>query len=89
MINHWPVAIIADRYGGSYSGGGWLAISEANERVGGGSLASRVDWCLEDGPHGDDTDAMMFWASPPAWIAAGHTPDKALAALQAKEPPHE
>jgi predicted RNase H-like HicB family nuclease len=80
-IKQWPVAIIEDRYGGVYSGGSWLAISEATYRL--GRHLTRVTWCLEDGPHGDDGDAMEFWSDPPEWIAVGNSPDAALAKLRA------
>jgi len=78
-LDHWPVAVIQDRYGGCYSGGAWLAISEAYTPFEHGM--SRVDWCLNDGPHGGDTEAMMFWIEPPPWIAVGNTPDAAFKAL--------
>lgn len=77
-IDLWPVAVIEDRYGGVYSGGAWLAIAEATIHLG---LQTRVGWCLDDGPHGDDGDAMEFWAEPPPWIAVGATPDEARNAL--------
>lgn len=80
-LDYWPAAIIQDRYNGVYAGGSWLAISEADTQFEHGM--SRVDWCLNDGPYGDDTDAMMFWAEPPTWIAVGNTPDAALSALKA------
>lgn len=79
----WPVAIIEDRYGGVYSGGAWIAIADADSAF---CSRTRVSWCLEDGPHGDDTDAMAFWADPPAWVAAGTTPDAARDALYVANP---
>lgn len=75
---HWPVAIIQDRYSGTYSGGSWLAISEASNML---EERTRASWCLEEGPSGGDTDAMVFWMFKPDWIAVGRTPDEALAAL--------
>lgn len=85
----WPVAIIEDRYNGAYSGGRWLAIAEADMPETG--YTNRAAMVLEDGPHGDDTDAMLFWSDPPPWIAAGISPDAACAALRAKmlEPSHD
>jgi len=77
--SHFPIAVIEDRYGGVYSGGKWLAISCADRMENG---AYRIIRCLEDGPHGDDTDAMMFWGTPPDWIAVGDTPDEAVRKLQ-------
>jgi hypothetical protein len=85
-LSSYPVAIIEDRYGGCYSGGAWLAIAIADHLENG---AYRVVGCLEDGPHGDDTDAQMFWAGPPSWIAVGNTPDEALANLKAALPTAE
>ncbi|MGI9449352.1 MAG: hypothetical protein ACR2QH_01645 [Geminicoccaceae bacterium] len=78
----FPIAIIQDRYSGSYSGGAWLAIAGADEID--GIWKPRVIDMLEGGPHGDDTDAMMFWADPPSWIAVGNSPDEALANLEAE-----
>lgn len=79
-IDLWPVAIIEDRYHGTYSGGAWIAIAEADSAYGD---RTRVSWCLNVGPHGDDTDAMVFWAEPPPWVAVGGTPDAARDALYA------
>ena len=79
-LDLWPVAIVEDRYSGSYSGGRWLAIGEADKRFGG---RMRTSFILHEGPHGDDCEAMEFWLSPPDWIAVGNTPDQALAALRA------
>lgn len=78
----YPIAIIEDRYTGAYSGGKWLAISEADTAHGG--YLSRASLCLEEGPHGDDGEAMDFWRDPPPWVAVGNTPDQALRALQSK-----
>jgi hypothetical protein len=84
----YPIAIIEDRYSGVYSGGGWLAIANADmPAVASGEYMPCVSWCLENGPHGDDTEAMVFWHDPPPWIAVGNTPDAALAALRAKMEP--
>lgn len=81
-LRHWPVAIIQDRYNGTYSGGHWLAISEADTPEAG--YVSRVAMALDDGPHGGDGDAMLFWRDPPPWIAVGSTPTAALEALYDK-----
>ena len=83
----WPIVIVEDRYGGTYSGGGWLAIAGADELAGADLRVgvNRAGYVLGDeGPHGEDLEAMEFWANPPEWIAVGDTPDKALAALKAK-----
>jgi hypothetical protein len=73
----YPIAIIEDRYTGVYSKGAWLAIANADEPMPGCS-SSRLSFCLAEGPHGDDAEAMAFWRNPPDWIAVGSTPDKAL-----------
>ncbi len=70
---HWPLALIADRYGGIYSGGEWLAIS--------GITLDRFRIVML-GPHGDDPTAAEFWDDPPKWIAVGATPDAARKALK-------
>ena len=79
--NSFPVVIVEDRYGGTYSGGAWLAIANADERQ---DEMQRVSWILEFGPHGGDCEAAEFWGSPPHWIAAGMTPDEAVDALTRK-----
>lgn len=76
----FPISIIEDRYGGCYAGGAWLAIAGADHLENG---AYRVVRCLEDGPHGDDVDAKLFWTNPPPWIAVGSTPAEALERLHA------
>ena len=75
QLGVWPVVVIQDRYGGTYSRGLWLALQNADER--------RMRDVF-DGPHGDDCDAMEFWMEPPAWIAVGPTPNEAIKALLAK-----
>lgn len=83
----YPVAIIEDRYGGLYSGGHWLAVAKADERIGEHGDQTRIQFVLEDetGPHGSDPDAGDFWDNrEPDWIASGHTPDEALENLRAK-----
>lgn len=77
----YPIAIVEDRYSGVYSRGKWLAVNGADTLDNG---CYRIIRTLEQGPHGDDTDAMIFWAEPPDWIASGNTPDQALANLMAK-----
>jgi len=80
----WPIVIVQDRYGGTYSGGGWLAIAKADEVEPHAYGMSRIACCLNAGPHGSDTAAMAFWLFPPDWIAAGRSPDEAAVALLAK-----
>lgn len=86
-FDHGPIALIEDRYFGTYSKGRWLAVSEADLPFEGTTRAGYV--LGEDGPHGQDCDAMVFWMDPPAWIAVGDTPDEALAAIRSREPVRE
>lgn len=79
-LTHHPIAIIEDRYGGAYSGGEWLAISQAY--IEHSNKTTRASYCLQDGPSGDDVSAMNFWSDKPDWITAGSSPDKALAELR-------
>jgi hypothetical protein len=75
----WPVRIYQDRYGGSYSGGAWVAVDMARKEM---------EICeIETGILGGDTQAMQFWlaVADADWIAVGRTPDIALAALEAKQ----
>ena len=81
----WPIAIVEDRYNGAYSGGAWIAISQADERVT-ATKNTRIEVVLFDGPHGEDPVAKEFWADPPDWVAVGATPAEALANLKHKTP---
>lgn len=74
----YPVVVIQDRYQGTYSNGGWIAIRNADELI---DERPRSVWLVEDGPGGNDVIAAMFWNSPPKWLAVGATPDAAVAAL--------
>lgn len=58
----YPVSLTADRYSGSYSRGAWVA------QVG----------VFYDSPDLGDTEAMMFWDTPPPGVAADNDPIKAL-----------
>jgi hypothetical protein len=71
----FPIAVIEDRYMGSYSKGEWIAVACWDDHA--------MD--ILAGPHGDDIPAMIFWEDPPKWIAAGATPDEAIASLRAKQ----
>ena len=70
----WPIAIIEDRYMGTYSGGKWIAIANWRED-------SRLE-LIEDEGNGGDCEARDFWYEPPSWAAVGDTPDAALAKLK-------
>jgi hypothetical protein len=77
----YPIAVVEDRYSGTYSGGRWLAIAGADAFENG---LTRVAFCVEDGPgpSGQDGDARDFWSEPPHWIAAGDTADAAIENLR-------
>ncbi len=78
----YPVVVLQDRYGGTYSGGAWLAIANADEAVG-DEGAARIVWAMgEEGPSGCDLTAGSFWSEPPRWIQARATPDAAVGALE-------
>jgi len=81
LLNLVPVAVIQDRYQGTYSDGEWLAIANADERQG---EMARASWALTFGPHGGDLEAREFWGSPSDWIAPGSTADDAISKLLAK-----
>lgn len=80
----WPIVILQDRYGGTYSGGAWLAIASADTVEPNAMGASRIACCMAVGPHGPNPLAMAFWMFPPPWIAAGASPNEAAIALLAK-----
>ena len=75
-VSLYPIMIVEDRYGGSYSGGQWVAVAEAAE--------SPHRDAIDESILGGDTACMMFWSDPPQWVAVGATPDEALGALLAK-----
>ncbi|MCA7953857.1 hypothetical protein LGM43_26670 [Burkholderia seminalis] len=80
-----PVALVEDRYRGSYSGGNWIAIAVHFEKYLPGF--DRLHFVLhhDDGPFSDDPDARNFWGNiAPGlnWIAVGASPDQAIANLR-------
>ena len=80
-LEMYPIAVVQDRYGGCYSKGEWLVISKTTHLENG---AYRIIRCLDGDPHGEDFDAQLFWRDPPEWIAAGKTPEEAIANLRKK-----
>jgi hypothetical protein len=77
----YPVALLQDRYSGTYSEGAWLAVANA-DRPAGYQGACRMTWIMGDeGPSGCDVTASTFWRKPPGWIGVGASPDAAIAAL--------
>ncbi|MDN7494836.1 hypothetical protein QZM89_06540 [Burkholderia gladioli] len=84
-----PIALVEDRYSGSYSGGNWIAIAVHFEEYLPGF--DRLQFVLhhDDGPFSDDPDAREFWGdTAPAlnWIAVGASPGEAIANLRARYP---
>ena len=86
MSKLYPIAVVQDRYRGTYSGGAWLAIANASDLVDG--TVTRAQFCLvaDDGPSDSDVEAARFWRNPPDWIAVGQTPEEAIEALQKDSP---
>jgi hypothetical protein len=80
-IQLWPVVILADRYQGTYSGGAWLAVANADIPIG---RNPRAAWLLDNGPGGEDAEARQFWDEAHDWIAVADSPDAALSALHLK-----
>lgn len=84
-VCNFPVAIVEDRYCGAYSGGGWIAISNADAPF---ANTTRINWLLDGAAFGGDRDCEEFWdsldAEIGAWLAVGATPQAALDALSAK-----
>lgn len=80
-MDFYPVAVVQDRYRGTYSGGEWLGVAAADATH---EHLRRVSRVLAHGPHGCDMEAGDFWADPPRWIAAGATPELAIDALLAR-----
>ena len=61
----YPTTIIADRYGGTYSGGEWLAFP--------------LDpWEIPEEVDGEDVECMMFWEGFDGVVGRGVTPDAAF-----------
>lgn len=82
----YPIMLVQDRYRGTYSGGDWIAIAEADKPCGlvQDAATSRCGYLVShSGAIGDDVSAMAFWADPPDWIAVGATPEDAIANLRA------
>ncbi|HEX8484434.1 hypothetical protein [Sphingomonas sp.] len=80
-INLYPIMVVEDRYQGVYSGGCWWAVACADELL---ENKMRGQWLMENGPGSDDVTCGVFWSRPPPWIAAGQSPDDAVASLVAK-----
>lgn len=69
----WPIAIIEDRYAGTYSDGLWIAFSDAYN-----------NWDkINLGPHNDDVTACSFNYNQ-SWLAVGSNPQEALDKLKEK-----
>ncbi len=74
MIDLYPIIVMQSRYGGTYEGGPWFAISGFENLSGG----------LIDYLEGDDCDAVDFWDAKHDFpIAVGNTPNEAVNLLVA------
>ena len=87
---HFPTVILEDRYGGTYSGGAWIAVGgwyHYTDPKPESSDETRFQW-VEGIAHGDDFEAAegLIFATLP-WIGLGATPDAALADLMRKGEP--
>jgi hypothetical protein len=82
----FPIAIVEDRYGGTYSGGKWIAIARAADPETGGAVLRLLNSAPDEepSPWGGDDDALNYWDNPPNWVAVGGTPEEAIAALRTK-----
>lgn len=63
LQNEYPTTIVADRYGGTYSNGVWLAFPLDG-------IPPEVD--------GGDIECMEFWQNYKDPVGKGNTPDNAL-----------
>ncbi len=66
----WPVTILADRYGGTYSGGAFLAFPVMYQEVPEGAMGGDIE-CHE-----------FFLDADRRTYGTGRTPDEALADLK-------
>lgn len=64
-----PTTIVNDRYGGSYSGGRWLAFPLEH-----GEVPAAVDGC--------DRACVLFWDSYTGPVGRGSSPDEAFENLK-------
>ncbi len=65
----YPVTIIQDRYGGTYSGGKWLAFNLDAEDI-------------PQGVSGSDYPCADFWGENTLPVGKGSTPEEALEHLK-------
>lgn len=66
----YPLTIVRDRYGGTYSGGEWLAFN-------------KDPYEISDEPFADDVTCMMFWDEK-RMIGVGETREFAITDLKRK-----
>lgn len=62
----YPIVIVYDRYGGSYSGGLWTAFHS---------------YQIPDGAQGGDNECADFWRNPGQPVGKGPTPNQAVEML--------
>lgn len=68
----YPIIVVQSRYGGTYEGGSWHALPNAD-----------AAWTWSEGyaeyMFGGDQEAMIFWKSPDAAkVGRGNTPNAAV-----------
>lgn len=71
-VDIYPCTVIMDRYGGTYSGGLWVALNEDYHKI------------PMTGPDGSDMDCMNFWEEYPRPYGKGETPGEAIKDLKKK-----
>jgi hypothetical protein len=71
----YPVVIYEDRYGGTYSGGRWLAVAQGDNPERNLFLTGAYD---------GDSEASFWGSNLPKWVGVGATPNDALEDLRHK-----
>lgn len=88
----YALAIIEDRYTGTYSGGRFIAIANAFDEEHAQEYDGEIYPCrfnlVHDMAHDGDPEASNFWhyvrENDFPWVAVGDTPNAAVEALQAR-----
>jgi len=61
----YPITVVQDRYGGCYSGAGWIAWNLESESV-------------PHDPQSDDVSCANFWYENTETVGKGNSPDEAV-----------
>ena len=86
----FPIAIIQDRYGGCYSKGKWVAISNyGDEDSEFDEYEMKLEYLLDSGM-GDDVESRKFWDTyrDAKYLAVGSSPHEAMENLRKKNIDH-